>query len=198
MTGPAFDVLTMGRVSVDLYPEQSGATLAEVRSFAKSLGGSPTNVAVAAARLGRSAAVITRVGADGFGPHVRGPRSIRSTPGAAGTSTIRWRPTCWRTTILPAPAMGRPGRTTSRYRCSGSGAGSFPASGEPRRPWRTSLRHWRQCLGWRLRAGRGEGCSRRCSARRPPPPSRCLARRRCTSWRGRNALPCGAARAPAS
>ena len=72
MTGPAFDVLTMGRVSVDLYPEQSGATLAEVRSFAKSLGGSPTNVAVAAARLGRSAAVITRVGADGFGPYVRG------------------------------------------------------------------------------------------------------------------------------
>jgi 5-dehydro-2-deoxygluconokinase len=71
MTSPTFDVLTMGRVSVDLYPEQSGVTLAEVRSFAKSLGGSPTNVAVAAARLGRSSAVITRVGADGFGPYVR-------------------------------------------------------------------------------------------------------------------------------
>jgi 5-dehydro-2-deoxygluconokinase len=71
MTAPAFDVLTMGRVSVDLYPEQSGVALAEVRSFAKSLGGSPTNVAVAAARFGRSSAVITRVGADGFGPYVR-------------------------------------------------------------------------------------------------------------------------------
>jgi 5-dehydro-2-deoxygluconokinase len=71
MTAPAFDLLTMGRVSVDLYPEQSGVPLAEVRTFAKSLGGSPTNVAVAAARLGRSAAVITRVGADGFGPYVR-------------------------------------------------------------------------------------------------------------------------------
>ncbi len=71
MTAPAFEVLTMGRVSVDLYPEQSGATLAEVRTFAKSLGGSPTNVAVAAARLGRSSAVITRVGDDGFGPYVR-------------------------------------------------------------------------------------------------------------------------------
>ena len=46
---PAFDVLTMGRVSVDLYPEQSGVPLAGVKSFAKSLGGSPTNVAVAAA-----------------------------------------------------------------------------------------------------------------------------------------------------
>lgn len=71
MTATRFDVLTMGRVSVDLYPEQTGVPLAEVRTFAKSLGGSPTNVAVAAARLGRSAAVITRVGADGFGPYVR-------------------------------------------------------------------------------------------------------------------------------
>src|SRR5439155_1360878 len=48
-----------------------GATLAEVRTFAKSLGGSATNVAVAAARLGRRAAVITKVGRDGFGDYVR-------------------------------------------------------------------------------------------------------------------------------
>ena len=61
----------MGRVGVDLYPEQIGASLAEVRTFAKSLGGSPTNVAVAAARLGRRAAVITKVGRDGFGDYVR-------------------------------------------------------------------------------------------------------------------------------
>lgn len=61
----------MGRVSVDLYPEQIGATLAEVKTFAKSLGGSATNVAVAAARLGHTSAVITRVGDDGFGPYVR-------------------------------------------------------------------------------------------------------------------------------
>lgn len=67
----AFDLITMGRVSVDLYPQQSGVPLAEVRTFAKSLGGSPTNVAVAAARLGRRSAVITRVGDDGFGPYVR-------------------------------------------------------------------------------------------------------------------------------
>ena len=65
------EVATMGRVSVDLYPEQIGVTLAEVRSFAKSLGGSSTNVAVAAARLGRRSAAITKVGADGFGPYVR-------------------------------------------------------------------------------------------------------------------------------
>ena len=66
------DLITMGRVGVDLYPEQIGVTLAEVKTFAKSLGGSATNVAVAAARLGRRAAVITKVGDDAFGPYVRG------------------------------------------------------------------------------------------------------------------------------
>src|SRR5919109_5345088 len=61
----------MGRVGVDLYPEQIGVSLAEVRTFAKSLGGSATNVAVAAARLGNRSAVITKVGDDPFGPFVR-------------------------------------------------------------------------------------------------------------------------------
>ena len=61
----------MGRVSVDLYPEQIGVPLAEVKTFSKSLGGSATNVAVAAARLGHRAAVITKVGDDGFGPYIR-------------------------------------------------------------------------------------------------------------------------------
>jgi 5-dehydro-2-deoxygluconokinase len=65
------EIITMGRVSVDLYPEQIGATLAEVKTFAKSLGGSATNVAVVASRLGHRSAVITRVGDDGFGPYVR-------------------------------------------------------------------------------------------------------------------------------
>jgi 5-dehydro-2-deoxygluconokinase len=65
------EVLTVGRVSVDLYPEQFGVPLAEVRTFRKMLGGSPTNVAVAAARLGRRAAVVTKVGDDGFGEYVR-------------------------------------------------------------------------------------------------------------------------------
>jgi 5-dehydro-2-deoxygluconokinase len=66
------DLITMGRVGVDLYPEQIGVSLAEVETFAKSLGGSATNVAVAAARLGRRAAVITKVGDDPFGPYIRG------------------------------------------------------------------------------------------------------------------------------
>ena len=67
-----FDVITVGRVGVDLYPEQSGVALADVQTFRKSLGGSPVNVAVAAARLGAGrVAAITKVGDDPFGPYVR-------------------------------------------------------------------------------------------------------------------------------
>jgi len=61
----------MGRIGVDLYPEQSGVALEDVRTFRKMLGGSATNVAVAAARLGRRAAVITKVGDDPFGRYAR-------------------------------------------------------------------------------------------------------------------------------
>ncbi len=63
----AFDVLTMGRIGVDVYPLQVGVSLREVETFGKYLGGSATNVAVAAARYGRRTAVITRTGADPFG-----------------------------------------------------------------------------------------------------------------------------------
>ncbi|SDP22097.1 5-dehydro-2-deoxygluconokinase [Streptomyces sp. cf386] len=66
-----FEVLTIGRVGVDVYPLQTGVGLAEVTSFGKYLGGSPTNVAVAAARYGHSAAVITKTGRDPFGDFVR-------------------------------------------------------------------------------------------------------------------------------
>jgi 5-dehydro-2-deoxygluconokinase len=61
----------MGRVGVDLYPLQSGVRLADVGTFAKSLGGTATNVAVGAARYGHRAAVITKVGDDPFGVYVR-------------------------------------------------------------------------------------------------------------------------------
>jgi 5-dehydro-2-deoxygluconokinase len=70
MRMPADEVLTMGRIGVDLYPEQVGVSLREVRSFAKFLGGSPSNVAVAAARYGRRSAVITRTGDDPFGAYI--------------------------------------------------------------------------------------------------------------------------------
>ena len=63
----AFEVLTMGRIGVDLYPQQVGVGLDEVETFGKYLGGSASNVAVAAARYGRRTAVITRTGDDPFG-----------------------------------------------------------------------------------------------------------------------------------
>jgi len=66
MTAP-FEVLTMGRIGVDLYPQQIGVSLDEVETFGKYLGGSASNVAVAAARYRRRTAVITRTGEDPFG-----------------------------------------------------------------------------------------------------------------------------------
>ncbi|MBW8740113.1 MAG: 5-dehydro-2-deoxygluconokinase [Streptomyces turgidiscabies] len=66
----AYDLITMGRIGVDLYPLQTGVPLAQVTSFGKFLGGSATNVAVAASRLGRSTAVITRTGDDAFGRYL--------------------------------------------------------------------------------------------------------------------------------
>ncbi|MGP3953513.1 5-dehydro-2-deoxygluconokinase [Streptomyces sp. 7N604] len=64
------DLITMGRIGVDIYPLQTGVGLAEVETFGKFLGGSAANVAVAAARLGRSTAVITRTGRDPFGSYL--------------------------------------------------------------------------------------------------------------------------------
>jgi 5-dehydro-2-deoxygluconokinase len=65
-----FDLITMGRIGVDLYPLQTGVPLPQVESFGKFLGGSAANVAVAAARLGRTTAVITRTGDDPFGTYL--------------------------------------------------------------------------------------------------------------------------------
>lgn len=64
------DLLAIGRVSVDLYAEQPGVSMTEVTTFRKSIGGTATNVAVAAARHGHHAAVATRVGDDQFGRYV--------------------------------------------------------------------------------------------------------------------------------
>lgn len=64
------ELLTVGRVGVDLYPLQEGP-LKDVQTFQKFLGGTATNVAVGAARLGHRTAVLTKVGPDGFGAYVR-------------------------------------------------------------------------------------------------------------------------------
>lgn len=66
-----FDVIAIGRLGVDLYPRRSGVGLADVETFERFLGGSAANVAVAAARLGRSVALVSGVGADPFGDYLR-------------------------------------------------------------------------------------------------------------------------------
>ena len=66
------DVITIGRASVDLYGQQIGTRLEDVGSFAKSVGGCPTNIAVGTARLGLKSALITRVGDEQMGRFIRG------------------------------------------------------------------------------------------------------------------------------
>lgn len=66
-----YELLTMGRISVDIYPNEIGVGLEDVTSFNKYLGGSPANVAVAAAKYGHKTSVITRVGDDPFGVYLR-------------------------------------------------------------------------------------------------------------------------------
>ncbi|WP_374636762.1 5-dehydro-2-deoxygluconokinase [Paracoccus sp. (in: a-proteobacteria)] len=65
------DVITIGRSSVDLYGTQIGGRLEDMGSFAKYIGGSPTNIACGTARLGLKSAVITRVGDEHMGRFIR-------------------------------------------------------------------------------------------------------------------------------
>lgn len=67
----ALDLITLGRSSVDLYGEQVGGRLEDMGSFAKYLGGSPTNTAVGTVRLGLRTGLVTRVGADHMGRFIR-------------------------------------------------------------------------------------------------------------------------------
>ncbi|MDE0342301.1 MAG: 5-dehydro-2-deoxygluconokinase [Deltaproteobacteria bacterium] len=67
----ALDVIAIGRSSVDLYGAQVGGRLEDMRSFRKYIGGSPTNTAAGAARLGLRSAVITRVGDEHMGRFIR-------------------------------------------------------------------------------------------------------------------------------
>ncbi|WEK06360.1 MAG: 5-dehydro-2-deoxygluconokinase [Candidatus Devosia phytovorans] len=65
------DVITIGRASVDLYGQQIGTRLEDIGSFAKSVGGCPTNISVGTARLGLKSALITRVGNEQMGRFIR-------------------------------------------------------------------------------------------------------------------------------
>jgi len=63
-------VVTVGRVSIDLYGVEAGASFGNEQTFSKSVGGSPSNVAVAAAKLGNHAVLLTKVGSDALGQYI--------------------------------------------------------------------------------------------------------------------------------
>lgn len=65
-----YDLITMGRSSLDLYANDVGAPFVEIKSFAAYIGGSPTNIAVGARRLGLNVALLTAVGPDPVGDFV--------------------------------------------------------------------------------------------------------------------------------
>ncbi|UFN49179.1 5-dehydro-2-deoxygluconokinase [Roseomonas sp. OT10] len=71
LDGITLDVITLGRCSVDLYGQQIGGRMEDMASFAKAVGGSPTNIAVGSARLGLRAGLVTRVGDEAFGRFIR-------------------------------------------------------------------------------------------------------------------------------
>ncbi|KKX30908.1 5-dehydro-2-deoxygluconokinase [Rhizobium sp. LC145] len=80
------DLITIGRSSVDLYGAQVGGRLEDMASFNKYIGGSPTNIAAGAARLGLRSAVITRVGAEHMGRFIR-EQLIRENVDVRGVKT---------------------------------------------------------------------------------------------------------------
>src|SRR5256885_4043492 len=69
-TSATYDLLTMGRPSIDLYANEVGAPFVDIKSFAAYVGGSPTNIAVGAQRLGLCTAVLTAVGEDPVGDFI--------------------------------------------------------------------------------------------------------------------------------
>ena len=71
MTEPTLDVICIGRSSVDLYGGQVGGRLEDMSSFAKYVGGSPTNISIGCARLGLKSALVTRVGDEHMGRFIR-------------------------------------------------------------------------------------------------------------------------------
>ena len=71
MTGFAYDLIAVGRVSMDLFAGDIGAAFHDVTVFETGVGGSPVNIAIGASRLGLKSAVLTAVGDDEVGRFVR-------------------------------------------------------------------------------------------------------------------------------
>ncbi len=70
MSDRKYDVLAMGRSSIDLYSNDMGAPFEEIKSFAAYVGGCPTNISVGTRRLGLRSALLTAVGEDPVGDFI--------------------------------------------------------------------------------------------------------------------------------
>src|SRR5919202_5270538 len=70
MAAATYDVLSMGRSSIDLYSNDVGAAFVDITSFAAYVGGCPTNISVGTRRLGLRPALLTAVGEDVVGDFV--------------------------------------------------------------------------------------------------------------------------------
>ena len=67
MNDKAYDVITYGRSSIDLYSANIGADFVDIQAFNAYVGGSPLNIAVGARRLGLTSALLTAIGQDQVG-----------------------------------------------------------------------------------------------------------------------------------
>ena len=65
-----YDLITVGRSSIDLYSNDIGAEFPDIRAFGAYMGGSPLNIAVGASRLGLKTVLLTAVGADKVGEYL--------------------------------------------------------------------------------------------------------------------------------
>src|SRR5690349_14938281 len=70
MAEKQYDVIPMGRSSIDLYSNDIGAPFEDITNFNAYVGGCPTNISVGTRRLGLHSAVLTAVGADPVGDFI--------------------------------------------------------------------------------------------------------------------------------
>ena len=62
-----YDLILLGRVTIDFNPQDYYKSLAESSTFIKYLGGSPANIAIGLSRLGKKCGFFSRVSDDAFG-----------------------------------------------------------------------------------------------------------------------------------
>jgi 5-dehydro-2-deoxygluconokinase len=72
----SLDLISVGRISLDFYANESNVGFKDVKTFSMSIGGSPTNVAIAAAKLGNKSAIITNIGRDSFTDYILGKLKV--------------------------------------------------------------------------------------------------------------------------